>query len=110
VQRIGISCADPIEKEYYNPLDNKRTWFNTRLICALCTSETNVMEQVVLENEKLTEGKKCLPMCRGCKSIGLKPAKQSSKSRTDNVKKRSDTQGKRNEAQSSRKKQKRVID
>ena len=34
------------------------------------------------ENEKLTEGKKCLPMCRGCKRIGLKPAKQSNKSRT----------------------------
>ena len=52
LQRTNISCDNPIEKEFYNPIDNKKPWFITSLICVLFTSETNVMEQDMLENEK----------------------------------------------------------
>ena len=105
-QRIAITCADPIEMAYYNPRDNKRSKFQTPLICALYTSKYNVMEQAELEAEKISGGTKCLPMCRGCRSLGAKPAKQSNRSRTNHLKARAEVNVQKDKVRQSRKKQK----
>jgi hypothetical protein len=106
VQRIGITCADPIEMAYYNPGNNKRTRFQTPLICALCTTKYNVMEQAELEAEKISGGNKCLPMCRGCMSSGNKPAKKSNRGMTNQVKAKAEVRAAKDKAQQSRKKKK----
>ena len=106
VQRIGITCADPIEMACYNPGNNKRTRFQTPLICALCTTKYNVMEQAELEAEKISGGNKCLPMCRGCMSFGNKPAKKSNRGRKNQVKAKAEVRVAKDTAQQSRKKKK----
>jgi len=65
------------------------------------------MEQAELEAEKkISGGNKCLPMCRGCMSFGNKPAKQSNRSRMNNVKAKAEVRVQKDTARQSRKKQK----
>ena len=81
IQRINVSCADAIEKEYYNPKNNKRKAYITPVICALCTSEKRVMLNHELETKDLTGGYECLPMCEGCMVNEHKPAKKGNRVR-----------------------------
>ena len=79
VQRINLTCTDPVKKEYYNPLDSNRSQFQTETICALCTSNKDVLFQADLESLNVTEGYPCLPLCQGCHGNGSKPAKKGQK-------------------------------
>ena len=78
---LDVSCADAIEKEYYNPKNNKRKAYITPVICALCTSEKRVMLNHELETKDLTGGYECLPMCEGCMVNEHKPAKKGNRAR-----------------------------
>ena len=88
VQRINLTCADAVEKEYYNPLDSKRSHFQTETICALCTSKEEILFQADLEKLNVTEGYPCLPLCQACNKSGSKPAKKGQKSRQNYQKNR----------------------
>ena len=87
VQRINLTCEDAVEREYYNPVDSKRSYFQTEIICALCTSKDNLLHQVQLENLNVTEGYPCLPLCQSCHDSGLTPARNGQKPRQNHLKK-----------------------
>ena len=88
IQRINLTCADAVEKEFYNPSDSKRSHFQTETICALCTSKEDILFQADLEKLNVTEGYPCLPLCQACNKSGSKPAKKGQKPRQNYQKNR----------------------
>ena len=87
-QRSNLTCTNAVEKEYYNPSDSKRSYFQTEIICALCTSNKDILFQADLEKLNATEGYPCLPLCKACHENGSKPAKRGQKPRQNHQKKR----------------------
>ena len=79
VHRINLTCTDAVEKEYYNPVDSKRSFFQTETICALCTSTEDLLEQADLEKLNVTDGYPCLPLCIVCQESGSAPARKGQK-------------------------------
>ena len=88
VHRINMSCDDGVEKEYYNPDQNKRQHFISIDICAHCTETKSLLYTKELEEEKQTDGFKCLPICRDCLNTGLLPFKHGRKNNPGAAKER----------------------
>ena len=85
LQRLALNCEDPVEKEYYNP-SKGRDSFVTDIVCAVCCSDKEVMNQQQIEDLNISNGFQCLPFCKDCHLAGFSPPKSGKRARQNNLK------------------------
>lgn len=71
-QQVSLSCNNPVEHQYYNPVGNGKNtsgkWlqFQTKDICTIYCTEEDLLKHKDIKAKVNCKGKKCLPMSKHC--------------------------------------------